>query len=226
MLKWEALPDCMKTEAVKPYFDLLRKRAFSRLLKRLFDIVASALLIILLSPVMLVLAVWIKLDSQGPVFYKSERVTAFNKNFKIFKFRTMIADADKKGSLITVSGDDRITKVGRKIRNSRLDELPQLFNVFLGQMSFVGARPEVRKYVDAYTDEMYATLLLPAGITSPASIAFRQEAELMAELTSKGMSVDEAYIGKILPEKMRLNLDYLTAFNIFRDIFICIKTVI
>ena len=226
MLKWEALPDCMKNEDVKPYYDALKKKGVSRFLKRIFDIVASTILIVLLSPVMLVLAVWIKLDSSGPVFYKSERVTAFNKNFKIFKFRTMITGADKKGSLITVSGDDRITAVGRKIRSSRLDELPQLFNVFLGQMSFVGTRPEVRKYVDAYTDEMYATLLLPAGITSPASIAFRHEAELMAELTSKGMSVDEAYIGKILPEKMKLNLDYLTAFNFFRDIFICIKTVI
>ena len=138
----------------------------------------------------------------------------------------MIVDADKKGSLITVSGDNRITRVGAKIRHSRLDEIPQLFNIFIGQMSFVGTRPEVRRYVDAYTPEMYATLLIKAGVTSKASIAFKDEDEKMAVLTSSGLSVDEAYINHILPEKMKYNLEYTKNFNLISDIVTCIKTVI
>ncbi len=226
MKKWQALPSAMRNEAVRPYYEVLKGRPFSRFMKRAFDIVASALLIILLSPVMLFLAVWIKADSKGPVLYKSIRVTKYNKDFKILKFRTMVQNADKQGALITVSGDNRITKVGAKIRHSRLDEIPQLFNVFLGQMSFVGTRPEVRQYVDAYTDEMMATLLLPAGITSKASLAYRDEDEKMAELTAKGLSVDEAYINCILPEKMKYNLDYINKFSFISDIVTCIKTII
>ncbi len=226
MIKWENLPDEMKNVKVKEYYDALRKRAFSLVLKRAFDIFASALLIILLSPVMLVLAIWIKCDSKGPVFYRSERVTRYNKPFKIFKFRTMVTNADKMGSLITVSGDSRITKVGAKIRHSRLDEIPQLFNVFIGEMSFVGTRPEVRRYVDAYTDEMMATLLLPAGITSTASINYKDEDTVMKELTDKGMSVDEAYIDHVLPDKMKYNLEYTKTAGLFKDIAICVKTVI
>ncbi len=225
MLRWESLPTYMQTEEVRPYYNILKKKAFSRFLKRAFDILASGLLIILLSPVMLVLSVWIKLDSKGPVLYKSERVTSLGKTFKILKFRTMVQNADQKGALITVSGDSRITRVGLKIRASRLDEIPQLFNVFSGQMSFVGTRPEVRRYVNAYTPEMYATLLLPAGITSLASIAFRNEDEKMAELINSGLSVDKAYIEKILPEKMIYNLDYLKNFNFVSDIKTCIKTI-
>lgn len=226
MKRWENLPEPMRNDAVRPYYDILKGRPFSRGFKRAFDIVASALLIVLLSPVMLFLAVWIKCDSKGPVFYKSLRVTAYGKDFKIFKFRTMVQDADKKGALITVSGDSRITNVGAKIRRSRLDELPQLFNVFVGQMSFVGTRPEVRRYVDAYTDEMLATLLLPAGITSKASLTFRDEDEKMAELTGGGLSVDEAYTEHILPEKMKYNLDYIKNFSFLGDIATCIKTVL
>lgn len=225
MKKWENLPKSLQKEEIKPYYKALKSKGFSLFLKRLFDIVASAVLIVFLSPVMLVLAILIKCDSEGPVFYKSVRVTRYNKDFKIYKFRTMVTDADKKGSLITVSGDDRITKVGSKIRGSRLDELPQLFNVFLGQMSFVGTRPEVRRYVDMYSDEMLATLLLPAGITSAASLAFRNEDEKMAALTDQGMSVDEAYVNHILPEKMKLNLKYLKEFSFAEDISTCIKTV-
>lgn len=225
-MKWEKLPENMQNEAVRPYFDILKKKKVSLVFKRVFDILASAVLIILLSPVLFVLSVLIKLDSKGPVLYKSERVTRFGKSFKIFKFRTMVVDADKKGSLITVSGDDRITKIGSKIRHSRLDELPQLFNVFLGQMSFVGVRPEVKKYVDCYTDEMMATLLLPAGITSPASLLYRDEDEKMATLTKKGLSVDEAYTCHILPDKMKHNLEYLKNFGFLRDVLICIKTVV
>lgn len=225
-MKWEHLPQNMQNEAVRPYFDILKCKKATLIFKRLFDIFASSVLIVLSSPVLLFLSIWIKLDSKGPVLYKSERVTKFGKSFKILKFRTMVVDADKKGSLITVSGDSRITRVGAKIRRLRLDELPQLFNVFVGQMSFVGTRPEVRRYVDCYTDEMLATLLLPAGVTSPASILYRDEDEKMAELTKTGLSVDEAYIKHILPDKMKHNLAYIKDFGFFKDIIICIKTVI
>ncbi|MBO7217661.1 MAG: sugar transferase [Clostridia bacterium] len=226
MVKWESLPKELKNDAVRGYYDALRKRGLSLFLKRCFDIFASSVLIILLSPVMLILAVWIKLDSKGPVFYKSERVTRYNQPFKILKFRTMVTNADKMGTLVTVAGDSRITKVGAKIRKARLDEFPQLFNVFLGQMSFVGTRPEVRKYVDAYTEEMMATLLLPAGITSVASLKYRDEDDKLKALTDKGMSVDEAYIEHILPDKMKYNLEYTKTAGLLTDIKICIKTVI
>ena len=226
MKKWENFPEELKRKEIEPYYKALKSKGFSLFLKRAFDIFASAFLIVLLSPVMLVLAIMIKCDSKGPVFYKSVRVTRYNKDFKIYKFRTMVTDADKKGSLITVSGDSRITRVGAKIRGSRLDEIPQLFNVFLGQMSFVGTRPEVRRYVDMYTPEMMATLLLPAGITSKASLAFKDEDEKMVELTNKGLSVDEAYVNHILPEKMKLNLEYINNFSFLEDISTCIKTVL
>ncbi|MBP3391071.1 MAG: sugar transferase [Clostridia bacterium] len=225
MRKWEHLPQELQKEEIKPYYKALKSKGFSLFLKRVFDIFASALLIVLLSPVMLVLAILIKCDSSGPVFYKSTRVTRYNKDFTILKFRTMTADADKKGSLITVSGDNRITKIGAKIRGSRLDEIPQLFNVLMGDMSFVGTRPEVRRYVDMYTSEMLATLLLPAGITSKASLAFKNEDEKMSALTKAGLSVDEAYVNHILPEKMKINLEYINNFSFLEDISTCIKTV-
>ncbi len=226
MRSFERLPEELQNESVKPYYDHLLKKGFSLLIKRVFDIICSLILIILLSPVMLVLAVWIKCDSAGPVLYKSTRVTRYGKDFTILKFRTMTADADKKGSLVTVSGDNRITRVGEKIRHARLDELPQLFNVLFGQMTFVGTRPEVRKYVDAYTDEMKATLLLPAGITSKASLAFRDEDERMAALIKEGKTVDEAYTQHILPEKMKYNLDSIKNFSFLAEIKTCIKTVL
>ena len=225
MRKWEHLPQELQKEEIKPYYKALKSKGFSLFLKRVFDIFASALLIVLLSPVMLVLAILIKCDSSGPVFYKSTRVPRSNKDFTILKFRTMTADADKKGSLITVSGDNRITKIGAKIRGSRLDEIPQLFNVLMGDMSFVGTRPEVRRYVDMYTSEMLATLLLPAGITSKASLAFKNEDEKMSALTKAGLSVDEAYVNHILPEKMKINLEYINNFSFLEDISTCIKTV-
>ena len=225
MRKWEHLPQELQKEEIKPYYKALKSKGFSLLLKRVFDIFASAFLIVLLSPVMLVLAILIKFDSSGPVFYKSTRVTRYNKDFTILKFRTMTADADKKGSLITVSGDNRITKIGAKIRGSRLDEIPQLFNVLMGDMSFVGTRPEVRRYVDMYTSEMLATLLLPAGITSKASLAFKNEDEKMSALTKAGLSVDEAYVNHILPEKMKINVEYINNFSFLEDISTCIKTV-
>lgn len=225
MKKWENLPEIFKQSEIEPYYKALKSKGFSLFLKRAFDIFASAVLIILLSPVMLILAILIKAEDGGPVLYKSTRVTRYNKDFTIYKFRTMRENADKIGALITVSGDSRITKIGAKIRGSRLDEIPQLFNVFAGQMSFVGTRPEVRRYVDMYTPEMLATLLLPAGITSKASLLFKDEDEKMAALTEKGISVDEAYRNYILPEKMKLNLDYINNFSFLEDIFTCIKTV-
>lgn len=226
MISWEQLPPQMQNNAVRPYYEMLCKRKKTLFLKRTFDIAVSLLLLILLSPVLLVLTVLIKLDSPGPVFYRQERVTVGGRIFRIFKFRTMVVNADQIGSLVTTAGDSRITKIGNKIRNSRLDEIPQLFNILKGDMSFVGTRPEVPKYVEAYTDEMTATLLMPAGVTSVASIAYKKEDERIAELVATGMSVDEAYINHILPEKMKYNYDYLKSFGFFKDIVICIKTLL
>lgn len=224
--EWNKLPEFMQVEEVRPYYETLRKKKGQLILKRIFDIVCSFILIVLLSPVLLFLAIWIKLDSKGPVFYRQERITQYGKIFRIFKFRTMVTNADKIGTLVTTQNDSRITKVGNKIRKCRLDELPQVFNIFLGHMSFVGTRPEVQKYVDQYTPEMYATLLLPAGVTSLASIKYRDEDEIIEQKTSEGKTVDQAYIEDVLPEKMKYNLNYLDEFNIGRDLYLCVKTVI
>ncbi|HGA1404547.1 TPA: sugar transferase, partial [Streptococcus suis] len=164
-----------KNEATSKYFQKIESRRGELFIKFFMDKLLALILLLLLSPVIIILAIWIKLDSKGPIFYCQERVTRYGRIFRIFKFRTMVTDADKIGSLVTVGQDNRITKVGHIIRKYRLDELPQLFNVLTGDMSFVGVRPEVQKYVDQYTDEMLATLLLPAGITSPASIAYKDE---------------------------------------------------
>ena len=224
--EWNELPDFMQVEEVKPYYDILKKKKLQLILKRIFDIVCSSILIILLSPILLILSIWIKLDSKGPVFYRQERITQYGKIFRIFKFRTMVTNADKIGTLVTTQNDSRITKVGNKIRKCRLDELPQVFNIFLGDMSFVGTRPEVQKYVDAYTNEMLATLLLPAGVTSLASIKYRDEDEIIEQKTNEGKTVDQAYIVDVLPEKMKYNLEYINEFNIGRDLSLCVKTVI
>lgn len=226
MISWEQLPPHMQTDAVRPYYEMLCNRRMALFWKRIFDMIASLLLIVLLSPVLLVLAVLIKKDSPGPVFYRQERVTEGGRIFRIFKFRTMVVNADQLGSLVTTAGDSRITGLGQKIRGSRLDEIPQLFNILKGDMSFVGTRPEVPKYVEAYTDEMNATLLMPAGVTSIASITYKKEDERIAELTAKGLTVDEAYVRYILPEKMQYNYEYLRSFGFFRDIAICIKTLL
>ena len=155
-----------ETEIVKKYRENIQKKKVSLFLKLFFDKVLALLLLIPLSPIILGIAIWIKLDSEGPVFYRQERITTYGRTFRIFKFRTMVKDADKMGAAVTQQNDPRISKVGHKLRKVRLDELPQLINVLIGDMSFVGVRPEVAKYVNRYTDEMYATLLLPAGITS------------------------------------------------------------
>ena len=176
---------------------------------------------------MLILAVCIKLDSKGPVFYRQERITQYGRPYRIFKFRTMVADADKKGPLVTRGGDSRITTMGRKLRRCRLDELPQLFNVLRGEMSFVGTRPEVQKYVDSYTPEMMATLLLPAGITSRTSIAYKDEEEEIDRYKKEtGKDTEEIYIRYILPEKMKYNLEYIRTFSVFKDLKIMVDTVL
>lgn len=225
-VSWDKLPAEMKNGEVKAYYDILSKRHLGLMVKRIFDIVVSSIMLILLSWLFLILAIMIKIDSKGPVFFRQTRVTTGNKDFRIFKFRTMVNNADKMGSLVTTGNDMRITKVGSKIRKCRLDEIPQLINVFKGEMTFVGTRPEVRKYVDSYTDEMMATLLMPAGITSLASISYKDEDEILEQYTDGGMSVDEAYIQKVLPEKMVYNLEYIKQFSFFRDIRLMVKTAI
>lgn len=218
LAQWDKLPEELKTDVIRRYYDLLLKRKGSLLIKRGFDFIVSLVMIILLSPVLLILAVLIKADSKGPVFYRQVRVTTGGRDFRIFKFRTMVQNADQIGALVTSGNDSRITKIGSKIRKCRLDELPQLFNVIKGEMSFVGTRPEVRKYVEAYQDEMKATLLLPAGITSLASIRFKDEDVMMDQYTGQGMTTDHAYVEHVLPEKMKYNLEYIRDFSFFTDI--------
>lgn len=221
---WEDMPEYMKNEEVRKYYDVLSKRKGQMILKRLFDICVSLILIILLSPVLLIVSLWIKIDSKGPVFYRQERVTQYGKVFRIFKFRTMVVNADKIGSLVTTSNDSRITKVGKKIRKCRLDEIPQLFNILTGDMTFVGTRPEVKKYVDQYTDEMYATLLLPAGVTSLASIEFKDEDEIINQY--KDREIDDVYINEVLPLKMKYNLEALTSFYFIKEIGVMFNTIV
>lgn len=219
---WDDLPDFMRTEEVRVYYDVLKKHSLSLALKRIFDFTVSLILLVIIWPILLILAVGVKLDSPGPAFYKQERVTTYGKRFRIWKFRTMVANADKIGTQVTVSNDQRITKVGRFLRGVRLDELPQIINILTGDMSFVGTRPEVVKYVNAYKPEFYATLLLPAGVTSEASIRYKDEYELL----DKADDVDRVYIEQVLPEKMRWNLNSIERFSFFRELLTMIRTVL
>lgn len=221
MISWEKLPPQMQTEAVKPYYEILQKKQISLIFKRLFDIVVSLIMLLILSPVFLVLAIAIKLDSKGPVFYRQVRVTQYGKEFRIFKFRTMVDNADKIGSQVTVGGDSRITRVGKVIRECRLDEIGQLLNILGGSMTFVGTRPEVPKYVEKYTPEMWATLLLPAGVTSEASIRYKDEAALL----DVAEDVDATYIQDVLPGKMKYNLRSIQEYSFFKDIKTMFQTV-
>ena len=213
-----------ETEIVKKYRENIQKKKVSLFLKLFFDRVLALLMLIPLSPIILGIAIWIKLDSEGPVFYRQERITTYGRTFRIFKFRTMVKDADKMGAAVTQQNDPRISKVGHKLRKVRLDELPQLINVLIGDMSFVGVRPEVAKYVDRYTDEMNATLLLPAGITSPASIEYKDEDEVIEKYKGSGRSIDDIYVEEILPDKMKYNLKYIKEFSVINDIKIMIRT--
>lgn len=222
MLKnWNELPEYMRTEEVCPYYDLLQKKKMSLFLKRVFDIVVSLIMIILCSPILLIISILIVKDSKGGVFYRQERVTQYGRVFRIFKFRTMVQNADQIGTQVTVSNDSRITKIGSKLRNCRLDELPQLFNILLGDMTFVGTRPESVHYVKSYTNEMYATLLLPAGVTSEASIEYKDEADLLDQADD----VDNVYINEVLPEKMKYNLNSIKEFSFFKEIATMFRTV-
>lgn len=218
--KWEDLPEFMRVDEIKPYYLILEKKKISLVFKRVFDIIVSVILIVLFSPIMLLISLLIKFDSQGPIIYKQVRITQYGRRFKVYKFRTMVNDADKIGAHVTTQNDSRITRVGKRIRDSRLDEFPQLFNVLKGDMSFVGTRPEAEKYFEHYTDEMKATLLLPAGITSMASIMFKDEADIL----SNEADVDKTYIEKVLPQKMEYNLWSIEEFSLWEDLKTAVMT--
>ena len=219
--KWDDLPDFIRVPEVRPYWEILNKKRGQLVLKRLFDIVAGVVLLIILAIPMAIIAVLIKRDSEGPVFYRQERATAYGKHFRIHKFRTMVSNADKIGSTVTVGNDSRITKVGSKLRGHRLDELPQVLDVISGSMSFVGTRPEAVKYIERYEPEYRATLLMPAGITSEASIRYKDEDRLL----NAADDVDKVYIEKVLPEKMKWNLKSIKEFSFFGDIATMFRTV-
>lgn len=220
IVDWEQLPLEFQTEEVRKYYDILKKKKFSLFFKRVLDIVVSVLALVVLSPVYLILAVAIKIDSQGPVFYRQERVTQYGKLFRIHKFRTMVQNADN-GSQITVNNDSRITRVGKVIRDCRLDEIAQLIDVIQGTLTLCGVRPETPKYVAEYTDEMMATLLLPAGVTNLATIYYKDEAKLLDGVED----IDKVYIEKILPAKMYYNLREIERFNFWEDIKVMFMTV-
>ncbi|BDF04161.1 sugar transferase [[Clostridium] hylemonae] len=222
MKSWEKLPQFMQVEEVRPYYEILQRHKGSLLLKRFFDIIMAGALLIVLSPVFLILAFFIKADSKGPVMYRQTRVTTYGREFRIFKFRSMVQNADKKGSQVTTKCDRRITRIGRILRKYRLDELPQLLNILNGDMSFVGTRPEVVKYVRHYTSEMRATLLLPAGVTSMTSIEYKDEEKLLESVED----ADDIYIHQILPEKMKYNLKALEKFNFLEDLKTMFRTVL
>ncbi len=221
LISWDKLPEELKIEEVKQYYNALKKKRFALFFKRVFDIIVSFTMLAILLPFFVILAIAIKIDSKGPVFYRQERVTQYGRKFRIFKFRTMVQNADKIGTQVTVKGDARITRVGKFIRKCRLDEVCQLIDVLRGTMTFVGTRPEVQKYVDKYTPEMKATLLLPAGVTSLASICYKDEDELL----DGSANPDETYVNEILPSKMKYNLYDIKHFSFFRDIKLMFMTV-
>lgn len=222
MLKrWDELPGFMRNDAVRPYWEVLDKKRGQLVLKRVFDlVVAFVLLLILLIP-MIVIALLIKLDSKGPVFYRQERVTTYGQHFRIHKFRTMVSNADKIGTAVTIGNDSRITKVGSKLRRVRLDELPQVIDVLQGTMSFVGTRPEAVKYVERYQSEYNATLLLPAGITSECSIRYKDEDKLL----DGASDVDKVYVEQVLPGKMRWNLKSIKEFSLGVELMTMLRTI-
>lgn len=219
---WENLPDNMQTDSVRQYYEALRKKQAQLVAKRVFDVVVSLILLVVLSPVFLILWIAIRVDSKGAALFQQIRVTQYGREFRIYKFRTMVVDAEKLGAQVTTKGDSRVTRVGRFLRKCRLDELPQLVNILKGDMSFVGTRPEVPRYVADYSDVMWATLLLPAGVTSTASIEYKDEDRLL----SNAEDADKTYIDAILPAKMQYNLQYLLDYSFWKDIKIMIKTVL
>ncbi|MEJ8743485.1 sugar transferase [Mediterraneibacter sp. HCN-7094] len=222
MRKWEELPEFMKCDEVRDYYNILSKKKISLIMKRAFDLIAGTCVLVVTAIPMLIISIKIATESKGGIFYRQERITTYGKKFKIHKFRTMVANADQIGSAVTVSGDNRITPTGAFLRKYRLDELPQVFDVLAGNMSFVGTRPEVTKYVQKYSKEMRATLLLPAGITSEASIQYKDEAELL----NAADDVDKVYVEQVLPEKMKYNLESIRKFGFWREIGTMVKTVV
>lgn len=221
LCRWEELPQNMQNDAVRPYYDSLQSKKCSLFLKAVFDRVVSLLMLVGLSPIFVLLAIMIKMDSPGEVFFRQERVTQYGKKFHIHKFRTMVKNAESLGAQVTTKSDMRVTKVGKKLRGCRLDELPQLIDILQGNMSFVGTRPEVTKYVAQYTPEMMATLLLPAGVTSEASIEYKDEERLLAD----AKNADKTYVEVVLPKKMEWNLQSLKDFSFVGDIKTMFKTV-
>lgn len=219
--KWEDLPVFMQLDEIRPYWEILNKKRGQLLLKRVFDFIVSLILLIILAIPMSIIALLIKKEDPGPVFYRQERVTTYGKHFRIHKFRTMVVNADKIGTAVTVGEDPRITKVGKKLRGLRLDELPQVFDVISGNMSFVGTRPEAVKYVEQYKPEYNATLLMPAGITSEASIRYKDEDKLL----NTADDVDRVYVEEVLPAKMKWNLESIERFRFLREILTMIRTV-
>ena len=219
--KWQHLPPILQNEHIKPYYEILHKKKFGLFVKRFLDILFSLLLLIPAIPFVLIVCLLIVIDSPGSPLFLQERVTQYGNKFKIVKFRTMIDDADRKGTVVTVSADPRITKIGKFLRKFRLDEVPQLINILFGQMTFVGTRPEVPNYVQHYTPEMLATLLLPAGVTSRTSIEYRNEQELL----DNSENADETYTEQILPEKMKINLEYINKYSLKEDLSIILLTI-
>lgn len=221
MKKFENLPAAFQCDEVRSYYDILSRKSAGRAVKRVFDIVISLVMLVFLILPILVIAILVKATSKGPVFFRQERVTTYGRHFKIFKFRTMVENAESLGTQVTTDSDSRVTGIGRFLRKYRLDELPQVFNVLGGSMSFVGTRPEVPRYVAQYESEYYATLLLPAGITSLASIMYKDEEKLL----SNADDADRVYVEQVLPEKMKFNLEYTKNFGFFSDVKLMLKTV-
>lgn len=220
-LSWDELPEELRCEEVRPYYNALNAKRGSLAVKRAFDVAASVCIFAVTWWLFLILAIAIKVDSPGPVFYRQTRVTQYGREFRIFKFRTMVQGADRLGAAVTTNGDARVTRVGAFIRKYRLDEFSQLIDVFRGTMSLVGTRPEVPKYVECYSNEMRATLLLPAGVTSYASIAYKDEANLL----DVADDVDATYVEKVLPGKMKFNLRDIEEFSLKRDFSLMVRTV-
>lgn len=221
MKAFDKLPEEFQNDEVRQYYDILSKKQASVIFKRAFDLFVSVILLIFLIIPIAVIAIVVKCDSKGPVMFRQERVTKYGRRFKIFKFRTMVVNAESLGTMVTTDSDSRVTRIGRKLRKYRLDELPQVFNVLSGSMTVVGTRPEVPKYVDMYEDKYYATLLLPAGITSLASIMYKDEEKLLASTED----ADKVYVETILPEKMKYNLEYTEHFSFGSDVKLMFKTV-
>ena len=213
---WRLLPDEMRTKEVRKYYNILMKHRMWLKVKRAFDVVVAGIMLAVLIIPMGIIALAIRLDSPGPVFFRQARVTQYGKIFRIYKFRTMVDNASKLGAAVTVDNDSRITKVGAFLRKYRMDEFPQLFNILAGDMTLVGTRPEVPKYVKKYTKEMYAALLLPAGLTSRTSIAYKDEDKLLGKAVDEE-STDNIYINEVLPAKMRYNLESMKHFGVQAD---------